>query len=102
MPRRPWRLQQSELHTDDLLFCASNNLLKFLKGIIMLWIDIIGGWLIPGDCALSMTDSTTAEGWMKKLNFSKAANDPIQALTCVDAAIKYTQVFLDVDVKGYS
>ncbi len=49
-----------------------------------------------------MTDSTTAEGWMKKLNFSKAANDPIQALTCVDAAIKYTQVFLDVDVKGYS
>jgi hypothetical protein len=35
-----------------------------------------------------MTDSTMAEGWMKKLNFSKAGDNPIQALTCVDAARK--------------
>jgi hypothetical protein len=49
-----------------------------------------------------MTDSTTAEGWIKKLNFSKAGNNPIQALTCIDAARKYAQVFLDVDIKGFS
>jgi hypothetical protein len=43
-----------------------------------------------------------AEGWMKKSNFSKAGNDPIQALTCVNAARKYAQVCLDMDVKGFS
>jgi hypothetical protein len=31
-----------------------------------------------------------------------AGDNPIQALNCVDAARKYTQVFLDADVKGYS
>jgi hypothetical protein len=36
------------------------------------------------------------------LNFSKAGNDPIKASTCINAARKYAQVFLDVDVKGYS
>jgi hypothetical protein len=87
---------------DDLLFHASNNLLKFFAAIIMLWIDIIGGCLSPGDCALSMTDSITAKGWMKNMNFSKAGNDPIQASTHVNAARKYTQVFLNADVKGYS
>ncbi len=87
---------------DDLLFHTSNNLLKFLALIIMPWIDIIGGRLSPGDCALSMTDSTTAEGWMKKSYFSKAGNDPIQASTCINAAGKYAQVFLDAEVKGYS
>jgi hypothetical protein len=87
---------------DNLLFRASNNLLEFLAAIIMAWIDIISGQLSPGDCALSMTDSTTAKGWMKKLNFSKAGNNPIQASTCNDAARKYAQVYLDMYVKGYS
>jgi hypothetical protein len=87
---------------DNLLFRASNNLLKFLATIITPWIDIIGGRLSPGDCALAMTDSTTAEGWMKKSNFSKAGDDPIQASTCIDTARKYAQVFLDVDVQGFS
>jgi hypothetical protein len=50
---------------DDLLFCTSNNLLEFLMAIITLWIDIVDGCLSPRDCALSMTGSTTKEGWMK-------------------------------------
>jgi hypothetical protein len=49
---------------NDLQFRALNNLLEFLAAIITPWIDIIKGWLNPGDCALSMTDSTAAEGWM--------------------------------------
>ncbi len=87
---------------DDLLFGASNNFLEFLAGIITAWIDIVGRRLSPGDCTMLMTDSTTAEGWMKKSKFGKAGDDPIQALTCINAAIKYAQVFLDADVKGYS
>ncbi len=73
---------------DNLLFRTLNNLLEFLVAIIMLWIDIIGGCLSSGDCTLLMTDSTTAKGWMKKSNFSKAGNDPIQALACVNTARK--------------
>jgi len=53
-----WRFQIPE----DLLFHASNNLLEFLAVIITPWIDIIHGRLSAGDCALSMMDSTTAEG----------------------------------------
>ena len=93
-----WRFQIPE----DLLFRASNNLLEFLAAIITPWIDIINGRLNPGDCALSMTDSTTAEGWMRKSNFSEASIDPIQARVRADAARKYAEVFMNADVKGYS
>jgi hypothetical protein len=50
---------------DNLLFRTSNNLLKFLAAIITPWIDILSRHLNPEDCALLMTDSTTAKGWMK-------------------------------------
>ncbi|KAL3809165.1 hypothetical protein ACHAXA_004664 [Cyclostephanos tholiformis] len=87
---------------DDLKFRATNNLLEFLAAIITPWIDIISGRLNRGDCALSMTDSTTAKGWMRKSNFTEAGDDPIQASTRVDAARKYAELFLTADVKGYS
>jgi hypothetical protein len=66
---------------DDLQFRASNNLLEFLAAIITPWIDIIKGRLNLGDCALSMTDSTAAEGWMRKSNFVEPDNNPIQVTT---------------------
>ena len=87
---------------DDLQFHASNNLLEFLAAIITPWIDIIKGWLNLGDCALSMTDSTTTEGWMQKSNFVKLDNNPIHATTPVDAARKYASIFMQAGVKGYS
>jgi hypothetical protein len=49
-----------------------------------------------------MTDSTTAEGWMRKSNFSKPSTVPIQARMRVDAARKYAKIFMSADVKGYS
>jgi hypothetical protein len=68
-----WRFQIP----NNLLLCTTNNLLEFLAGIITPWIDIINGRLRPGECALSVTDSTTAKGWMQKSNFNKAGGDPI-------------------------
>jgi hypothetical protein len=41
-----------------------------------------------------MTDSTTAEGWMQKSNFVEPDNDPVQVMTRVDAARKYTSIFM--------
>jgi hypothetical protein len=61
---------------DNLHFIASNNLLEFLAAIITPWIDIIGGCLSPGDCTLSMTDSTTGKGWMKKIQLCQAKQQP--------------------------
>jgi len=49
-----------------------------------------------------MTDSTTAEGWMRKSNFVEPNEHPVQATTCVDAARKYASIFMDADIKGYS
>jgi hypothetical protein len=62
---------------DEHLFKASNNLLEFLTAVISPWIDVIKGRLVAGDCTLSMTDSTTAKGWMQKSNFVKKGEDPI-------------------------
>jgi hypothetical protein len=60
-------------------FWATNNLLEHIAAIITPWVDIIQGRLHPGACALSMTDSTTSEGWLCKTNFSKLKDYPIQA-----------------------
>ncbi len=87
---------------DNLLFRASNNLLEFLAAIVTPWIDIINGRLSSVDCALSMTDSMTAEGWMQRLNFSKPGIDPVQARTRVNVARKYVKILMNADVKSYS
>jgi len=71
---------------DNLQFCASNNLLEHLAAIITPWIDIIAGRLTKGDCALSMTNSTTSEGWLRKSNFIEDGEDPIQATIRIEVA----------------
>ena len=85
---------------DDLQFRALNNLLEFLAAIITPWIDIIKGRLNPGDCTLSMTNSTTAEGWMQKSNFVEPDNNPIQTTTKVDAAKKCASIFMHRALKA--
>ena len=45
-----------------LKFRASTNLLEHLSTVITPWIDIIAKRLGPGDCSLSMMDSSTLEG----------------------------------------
>jgi hypothetical protein len=50
-----WRFKIPE----DLRFRASNNLLKYIASIISPWVDMLAGRLSRGDCALSMTNSST-------------------------------------------
>jgi hypothetical protein len=75
-------------------------LLEFLAAVITPWIDILNDRLTAGDCAISMTDSTTAEGWMQKSNFVESNESPVQAAVRVQAARKYATIFMDADVKG--
>jgi hypothetical protein len=46
--------------------------------IIPPWINMIAGQLGKGDCAISMTDSLTSEGWLWKMNFIEERKNPIQ------------------------
>ena len=73
-----WRF---ELQPGLLHFRASNNLLEFMASIISPWINILAGRLNRGDCALSMTDSTTSAGWIRKTNFKEDTVDPMKAST---------------------
>jgi hypothetical protein len=50
---------------------------------------ILANCLQSGDCALSMTDSSTAEGWMRKTNFRVSDKDQIQMDVRVKAAQKF-------------
>jgi len=82
----------------DLQFWASNNLLEHLAAVINTWIDIIEDRLHKGDCALSMTDSTTSEGWLRKSNF-REENDIIQASVCIQVTRDHAQRYMDLGIK---
>jgi hypothetical protein len=92
-----WRLQLS----DDLKFRASNNLLEHLAGIISPWVDILAGRLKRGDCSLSMTDSTTSEGWLRKTNF-KEDDDGDQATIRIELARSHASRFMEEGIREYS
>jgi hypothetical protein len=81
---------------------ASNNLLEHLGCIITPWIDILAGRLGPGDCSLSMTDSSTSEGWQRKTNFKEDGEEPIQAEVRVDVAREDAKRRMEARVKNYS
>jgi len=85
-----------------LRFRSSNNLLEFMASIISPWIDIIAERLSKGDCALSMTDSTTSAGWIWKTNFKEDILDPIEATTCIEIARHHASLFIEKDIKEYS
>jgi hypothetical protein len=87
---------------EDLQFRASNNLLEHLAAIITPWIELLHGRLKRGDCILSMTDSTTSEGWARKTNFSELGEDPIEATIRIEVARKHATNLLNAEVKDYS
>jgi hypothetical protein len=72
-----------------------NNLLEFMASIISPWIDILAGRLNRGDCALSMTDSTTSAGWIQKTNFKE--DNATRSIARHHAAL-----FIESDIKEYS
>jgi hypothetical protein len=86
----------------DLKFQASNNLLEHLAAIITPWVDILTGRLKEGDCALSMTNNTTSEGWLKKTNFIKDNKELIQATIQLEVARHHTTNYLLRGIQEYS
>lgn len=99
-----WRLYLPS----ELLFRASNNLLEHIASIITVWIDILAGRLSPEDCVLSMTDSSTSEGWAHKTNFSMLPEevdcqvDPVEASSRIAVARKFAELCMDANICHYS
>ena len=93
-----WRFELPE----NCRFRASNNLLEFIAFIITPWIDLISKRLRQGDCALSMTDSTTSAGWLKKTFFLERGSDPIEETIRLEIARKHASHFTNHDIKEYS
>jgi hypothetical protein len=48
-----------------------------------------------------MTNSTTTEEWLKKSNFSKLGESPIQASVRIEAAQKQASPFMSLEIKYY-
>jgi hypothetical protein len=79
-------------------------LLEFIASIINPWVDLIKGRLKKGDCALSMTDSTTLAGWLCKTNFEEQSEnaDPLEATIRIKIARLHASLFIEADVEEYS
>lgn len=85
----------------NLLSRASNNLLEHLAAVITPWIDIINGRIQPNDCALSMTDSTTSAGWLRKSNFREEI-DPLQASIRITVAREHARRYMNLGIQDFS
>ena len=88
----------------ELRFRASNNLLEFIASIISPWIDVLEGRLNKGDCVLSMTDSTTSAGWIRKTNFKEDGDDfnKIEASVRIEIARHHASLMINAGIKEYS
>ena len=93
---------------DELLYRASNNLLEHIASIITVWIDILAGRISSESCILSMTDSSTSEGWSKKTNFNidpidaDCDFDPIEAEVRMEVCRHFATLCLDNKIRHYS
>ena len=66
---------------------------------------MLAGRLNQGNCALSMTESSTSAGCLCKINFQEFTGvnaNPVQAPVCIETACHHTTLFLNVGIKEYS
>jgi len=47
----------------------------------MIWVDIVAVRILPEDCLLSQTTSSTSAGWLRKSNFADNLDEDIQLAT---------------------
>jgi hypothetical protein len=75
---------------------------QHLAAIITPWVDSLAGRLKNSDCAPSMTDSSTSEGWLRNTNFIEDGKDPIQATIRLEVARLHASHDLTHGVREYS
>jgi hypothetical protein len=63
---------------------------------------LLAGHLECRDCALLMTNSRTAKGWMQKSNYNEVSKDSLHATVGADAIRHHTSLFMDAEIKDNS
>jgi hypothetical protein len=92
----------------ELLYRASNNLLEHIAMIITVWVEVFAGRISKEDCVLSMTDSSTSEGWTRKSNFkidpinADCDFDPVEAKVRTDVCRRFAELCLNIKFCQYT
>jgi len=95
---RAWRWEIPE----NMRFRASLNMLEHVASTIGPWVDIIESNLPASSCILSMTDSTSSNGWLKKSNFMEQHENESQTKGKRLLARQHALRLMHNDVKEYS
>jgi hypothetical protein len=74
---RAWQLELPA----ELLFRASINMLEFLGSYINFALAVHDGHIKPGDIFFVETDSTSAQGWLRKTNVTKEERSLLRTVT---------------------
>lgn len=65
---------------------TSLNSLEFLACVISIWVDSFHNVIEPESCLLTLMDSTTALGWIRKSNFADKSDEFVQLSTAQQLA----------------
>ena len=81
---------------------AHINLLEFLASIVCIWIDAAEDRISDESCLLSMGDSTTATGWMRRSNFQPVDESDTDTTAKLNAARTLAKIVQDQNSCLYS
>ena len=85
-----------------LRFKATINMLEHIASTIGPWIDLIDGELPSSSCILSMTDSTTSAGWLRKSNFANADETKLHTQAKMMVSRQHAIRMLHHNIREYS
>lgn len=84
------------------LFRATLNMLEHLASVIGPWIDIIENKMPELSCTLSLTDSTTSCGWMKRSNFIEKGETKLLTAGKREVSRGHASRYLKYNLKDYT
>lgn len=86
---------------EELRGRAHINTLEFLTQVVSVWLDILEHRLHPLDCILSVGDSTSAMGWLRRSNFREKDESDEEWKVKQQIARKLGDLLLDHDLVLY-
>ena len=86
----------------NLQYRATINMLEHVASIVGPWIDLLSDQLPPLSCSISLTDSTTSAGWLRKSNFSDTGENAEHFHAKLQVARSHATRFIDNDIREYS
>ena len=77
-------------------------MLEHVASTIGPWVDIISGDLPQSSCILSMTDSTTSAGWLRKSNFMDESDTKMHSQAKMFVSREHAKRILQNNIREYS